>query len=42
LFLVGFETQVEMLSTLVAIVGCLIAAITDLKWGIVPDKLNMP
>ncbi|MCD4740257.1 A24 family peptidase [archaeon] len=31
---------VTILSALIALIGCLIAAYTDFKWGIVPDKLN--
>lgn len=40
MFLTGFGLQLEVISTFIAVVGCLIAAITDYKWGIVPDKLN--
>lgn len=34
------QTTLVLISTSIAFIGCLIAAITDFKWGIVPDKLN--
>jgi len=39
-FLTGVSVQLEMVSVLIGVLGCLAAAITDYKWGIVPDKLN--
>ena len=36
----GAMSQLVLFSTAVAFLGCLVAACTDFKWGIVPDKLN--
>lgn len=40
MLLSGLELQLEIMSTIIAFVGCLIAAVTDYKESIVPDKLN--
>ena len=34
--------EIPLITTLIAIVACLYASYSDLKWGIIPNKLTFP